>query len=65
MIKSHTKIIEIDALNILKEAKLRPTRQRVSLVSNIFKYGNRHISAESLHREILNSGEQVSLATVL
>ena len=64
MIKSHTKIIEIDALNILKEAKLRPTRQRVSLVSNIFKYGNRHISAESLHREILNSGEQVSLATV-
>jgi Fur family iron response transcriptional regulator len=64
MIKSHTKIIEIDALNILKEAKLRPTRQRVSLVSNIFKYGNRHLSAESLHREILNSGEQVSLATV-
>ena len=37
MIKSHTKIIEIDALNILKEAKLRPTRQRVSLISNIFK----------------------------
>jgi Fur family iron response transcriptional regulator len=64
MIKSHTKIIDIDALNILKEAKLRPTRQRVSLVSNIFKYGNRHLSAESLHREILNSGEQVSLATV-
>ena len=30
----------------------------------LFKYGNRHLSAESLHREILNSGEQVSLATV-
>ena len=64
MIKNYTKIIKVDALNILKKARLRSTRQRVSLVSNIFKYGNRHLSAESLHREILNSGEKVSLATV-
>ncbi len=51
-------------ISILKEADLRPTKQRVMLISNIFKYGNRHINAEELHNEILFKGEQVSLATV-
>ena len=57
-------MIDIDALKILKEAKLRPTKQRVTLISNIYKYGNRHVNAESLHKEILDTGEKVSLATV-
>ena len=57
-------MIDIDALKVLKEAKLRPTKQRVTLISNIYKYGNRHVNAESLHKEILDTGEKVSLATV-
>ena len=57
-------MINIDALKILKEAKLRPTKQRVTLISNIYKYGNRHVNAESLHKEILDAGDKVSLATV-
>ena len=57
-------MIDINALKILKEAKLRPTKQRVTLISNIYKYGNRHVNAESLHKEILDTGDKVSLATV-
>ena len=57
-------MIDIDALKVLKEAKLRPTKQRVTLISNIYKYGNRHVNAESLHKEILDTGDNVSLATV-
>jgi len=57
-------MIDIDALKVLKEAKLRPTKQRVTLISNIYKYGNRHVNAESLHKEILDTGDKVSLATV-
>lgn len=51
-------------VDILKEVNLRPTRQRVALVSNIFNSGNRHINAEKLHEEVLSNGEKVSLATV-
>ena len=40
-------------VDILKEVNLRPTRQRVVLVSNIFNSGNRHINAEKLHEEVL------------
>ena len=49
---------------VLKNVTLRPTRQRVALVSNIFNSGNRHINAEKLHEEVLSNGEKVSLATV-
>ena len=57
-------MIDVDALKVLKEANLRPTKQRISLVYNIYKYGNRHVNAESLHKEILDTGDNVSLATV-
>ena len=57
-------MIDFDALKMLKDANLRPTKQRVSLVYNIYKYGNRHVNAESLHKEILDTGDNVSLATV-
>jgi len=63
---SHSESVfsNFDALKVLRNAKLRPTKQRVSLVLNIFKYGNRHINAENLHKEILTSGDKISLATV-
>jgi len=49
---------------LLKESNLRPTKQRLMLINNIFKRGNRHLNAEELHKEIINIGEKVSLATV-
>lgn len=48
----------------VREAGLRPTRQRVALAALLFAEGDRHISAEELHEEALAAGVQVSLATV-
>ena len=48
----------------LNEAGLRPTRQRVALAELLFAKGDRHLAAEDLHLEALESGVPVSLATV-
>lgn len=48
----------------VRDAGLRPTRQRVALASLIFAKGDRHLSAEELHEEAVNAGVPVSLATV-
>jgi Fur family iron response transcriptional regulator len=48
----------------LRHAGLRPTRQRVELAGLLFKDGDRHVTAESLHDEITTAGVKVSLATV-
>jgi Fur family transcriptional regulator, iron response regulator len=53
-----------EAMARLRGAKLRPTRQRVDLVGLLFRAGDRHVTAESLHAEAARSGVQVSLATV-
>ena len=52
------------ALNRLKAAGLRPTRQRLALVKLLFERGDRHVTAEQLHGEALESDIRVSLATV-
>jgi Fur family iron response transcriptional regulator len=49
---------------MLREAGLRPTRQRISLADLLFSSGNRHVSAEQLHEEALTARVPVSLATV-
>jgi Fur family iron response transcriptional regulator len=49
---------------MLREAGLRPTRQRVSLAELLFAKGHRHISAERLHEEAMERQVPVSLATV-
>ncbi len=49
---------------MLRRAKLRPTRQRVSLGFLLFGSGDRHVTAEDLHAEAVAAGEKVSLATV-
>ena len=64
MIKEKNKTNKNRYVSILKEVDLRPTKQRVMLISNIFKYGNRHINADKIHKEILYIGEKISLATV-
>lgn len=48
----------------VREAGLRPTRQRVALARLLFAKGDRHLSAEELHEEALAAGVPVSLATV-
>lgn len=49
---------------ILRQAGLRPTRQRVALAQLLFGGQDRHVTAELLHDEVEKAGEQVSLATV-
>lgn len=52
------------AVEQLNEAGLRPTRQRLALARLLFEGGNRHVTAEQLHREATEGGVKVSLATV-
>jgi len=52
------------AIARLREAGLRPTRQRVELAGVLFQSGDRHVTAESLHDEVTQTGVKVSLATV-
>jgi Fur family iron response transcriptional regulator len=48
----------------LREAGLRPTRQRIELASLLFAQGHRHLTAETLHAEAAKADAKVSLATV-
>lgn len=48
----------------VREAGLRPTRQRIALAGLLFAQGDRHLSAEELHEEAVQAGVAVSLATV-
>lgn len=48
----------------LRQAGLRPTRQRLALGTLLLGQGDRHVSAELLHAEAVAAGERVSLATV-
>jgi Fur family transcriptional regulator, iron response regulator len=53
-----------NALDLLRGAKLRPTRQRLALARLLFDKGDRHVTAEQLHGEALATQVRVSLATV-
>lgn len=48
----------------LKDAGLRPTRQRLALAKLLFDGGHRHFTAEQLHAEAMGAEVRVSLATV-
>jgi Fur family iron response transcriptional regulator len=48
----------------VRDAGLRPTRQRVALANLLFAQGDRHLSAEELHEEAVSANVPVSLATV-
>ena len=48
----------------LKQAGLRPTRQRLALAKLLFDPGFRHVTAEQLHAEAQGANVRVSLATV-
>jgi Fur family iron response transcriptional regulator len=49
---------------ILRQAGLRPTRQRLALGALLFKGEDRHVTAEHLHAEASALGHRISLATV-
>lgn len=51
-------------LRRLKDAGLRPTRQRLALGKLLFDSGDRHVTAEGLHGEVTSKGIKVSLATI-
>lgn len=48
----------------LKEAGLRPTKQRIELAALLWSQGCRHVTAEKLHRESAEANIKVSLATI-
>jgi len=48
----------------VRDAGLRPTRQRIALARLLFAKGDRHLSAEELHEEAIHARVPVSLATV-
>lgn len=48
----------------MRQANLRPTRQRVALSDLLFRKGDRHVAAEELHAEAHAAGVRMSLATV-
>lgn len=57
--KAHRGIDEL-----LRDAGLRPTRQRLALGSLLFEGEDRHVTAELLHAEATAIGHHISLATV-
>ena len=52
------------AIERLRAVDLRPTRQRLALCRRLFEGGDRHVTAETLHGEVVAQGLKVSLATV-
>ena len=51
-------------IELLNNAGLRPTRQRMALARLLFDGGNRHVTAENLHHDAKKANIPVSLATV-
>jgi len=52
------------AIDRLKSAGLRPTRQRLALARLLYDKGDRHVTAEQLHQEAGLANVRLSLATV-
>ena len=52
------------ALARLRDAKLRPTKQRLALAKLLFEPGDHHVTAEILFEQAQAAGVKVSLATV-
>lgn len=53
-----------DVRTLLREAGLRPTRQRVALGELLFAEGDWHVTAEMLHEKAIRRSIPVSLATI-
>jgi Fur family iron response transcriptional regulator len=53
-----------EVIERLRAVGLRPTQQRLALTRLLFNKGDRHVTAEQLHGEVLAAAIPVSLATV-
>ena len=50
--------------DILRNSSLRPTKQRIMIGKLLFNDTDKHVTAESLYRELTDSKQKISLATV-
>ena len=50
--------------DILRNSSLRPTKQRIMIGRLLFNDIDKHVTAESLYRELKASEQKISLATV-
>ena len=50
--------------DILRNSSLRPTKQRIMIGKLLFNDTDKHVTAESLYRELKASKQKISLATV-
>ncbi|AGH44255.1 ferric uptake regulator [Paraglaciecola psychrophila 170] len=48
----------------LKKSGLKVTHPRVTILNILKKIGSQHVSAEDIYRLLLESGEEIGLATV-
>jgi Fur family iron response transcriptional regulator len=64
MASTPSKARDTGILERLRDAGLRPTRQRLALAKLLFAHGPRHVTAESLFGEAKAKRINVSLATV-
>lgn len=56
--------LSVSAHERLRNAGLRPTRQRLALARLVFGQGDRHWSADAVYAEAVAAGISLSLATV-
>ena len=50
--------------DILRNSSLRPTKQRIMIGELLFNDTDKHVTAESLYRQLKASEQKISLATV-
>ncbi len=61
---ANASVREREVTVLLRNAGLRPTRQRMSLGALLFDGVDRHVTAEMLHEQAIRASVPVSLATV-
>ena len=50
--------------DVLRNSSLRPTKQRIMIGELLFNDTDKHVTAESLYRQLKASEQKISLATV-
>ncbi|NQY82048.1 MAG: transcriptional repressor [Alphaproteobacteria bacterium] len=62
--QNNSKVGYEKSFNMLREAGLRLTWQRMQLIELLYGVGHRHVTVDMLYREALESGAKLSLSTV-
>jgi len=57
-------LFQQDRVDLLRQAGLRPTRQRLMLGEFLFSKGGRHVTADMIYTEAAEANLQISRATV-